>query len=252
MQTIAMTPEPTRLLPLEGTYNVRDVGGYATADGGTIRWRTLLRGDSLHRLTAEGQALLITEGLRTVIDLRRASELAEAPNVFVSSSQIRYRNIALIDGAPAPAVEETRPRSLGGIYERILETAHPQLRAIMEILGAPGAFPVLVHCTAGKDRTGIIIALLLGLAEVSTETIAADYALSEAYLGNGFVEEMRARIVATGGDWSTYEQLMVSPHALMLTTMAVLIERYGSVAAYLRAIGVPGSQIETVRAALIA
>jgi len=250
-QTIAPNTdmEPARHLPLEGTYNVRDVGGYATTDGRTIRWRTLLRGDSLHRLTTEGQATLIDAGLRTAIDLRRDRELAEAPNVFAASPQVHYVNIALIDNAPTPGAEAAEPRSLADIYARILETAHPQLRAIIATLGAPEAFPALVHCTAGKDRTGIVIALLLGLAGVPVETIAADYALSAAYLEGGFVAEMRARIVADGGDWETYQPLMASPHALMLGTMTALIERSGSIAAYLREIGVPEDQIEAVRGA---
>jgi len=246
MQT---TETPTRHLQLEGTYNVRDTGGYATADGSTIRWRTLLRGDSLHHLTAAGQAALMDAGLHTVIDLRRDTELAQAPNVFAASDAVRYLNISLLDGAvdPAPA----QPRTLNDVYVSILDTAHAQLRVVFAALVEPEAFPALVHCTAGKDRTGIIVALLLANAGVPAATIAADYALSETYLAGEWVAQMRERVIAAGGDWARMELLMGSPEELMRQTLVGIEAQYGGVPQYLRAIGVPEATLDALRSALV-
>ncbi len=241
-------PTPTRHLQLEGTYNVRDTGGYATADGRVTRWRTLLRGDSLHRLTPEGQAELIDAGLRTVIDLRRESERESAVNVFAASDRVRYLNISLLDGTAD--VTPDGPRTLDAIYAGILAGAQAQLRILFAALAEPDALPVLIHCAAGKDRTGVVVALLLGNAGVPTATIAADYALSESYLGDGFVAEVRERIVASGGDWESYAPLMGSPEDLMLQTLAAVETRYGGVPHYLRAIGVPEETLAILRATL--
>lgn len=244
----ATSEQPARHLQLAGTYNVRDTGGYATADGGATRWRTLLRGDSLHRLTAAGQAELIAAGLRTVVDLRRDSELAQAPNVFAASEQVRYHNIPLLDGASEPAA---MPRALGDIYVRILEASHAPIRAVFAALAETDAFPALVHCTAGKDRTGLIVALLLGNAGVPAATIVADYALSESYLAGGFVAELRERVTAAGGDWAALEPLLGSPEELMLQTLASIEGRYGGIPQYLRAIGVPDAHLDAARSALV-
>jgi protein-tyrosine phosphatase len=181
--------EPTRHLPFEGTFNVRDVGGYATADGRRTRWRTLLRADSLHRLSEAAQLQLVDMGLRTAIDLRRASEVADCPNVFCRSRSVRYRALPVFDDV----AERGAPRSLEATYRHALDTRQPQLRAIVGALASPRALPALVHCTAGKDRTGLVIALLLELAGVSRETVVEDYALSGRYLGERCRDEARAR-----------------------------------------------------------
>src|SRR5262245_36563109 len=119
---------PTRHLELEGTYNVRDTGGYATVDGRVTRWRILLRGDSLHRLTPAGQDELVAKGLRTVIDLRHDTELARAPNVFAASDRVRYINISLLNDIPDPTREQ--PRTLDAVYAHIIAGAQAQLRAV--------------------------------------------------------------------------------------------------------------------------
>lgn len=241
------TDHPTRHLQLEGTYNVRDTGGYATEDGQTTRWRTLLRGDSLHQLTNAGQAELVAAGLRTVIDLRHAAELAESPNVFATSTTVRYLNVPLIENAPR-AVEA--PSTLADIYEGIIAASHARIRQIFAALAEPGAFPALVHCTAGKDRTGIVVALLLGTAGVPAATVAADYALTETFLGREWLAERKRIIVASGGNWARFETLMGSPEELMLRTLADIEARYGGVRQYLLAIGVPRAHLDAVRAAL--
>jgi protein-tyrosine phosphatase len=239
---------PNRHLKLEGTRNVRDTGGYATADGRITRWRTLLRGDSLHRLTSQGQSELVVMGLRTVIDLRHDTELANAPNVFATSDQVYYLHISLLDDIPDAAREQ--PATLDDVYMRIVEGSQAQLRAVFAALAGPDALPALVHCAGGKDRTGMVIALLLANAGVPAPVIAADYALSEQYLGPDIVAEMRARIIAAGGNWDRYAPLMGSPSSVMLQILTVIEERHGSVPHYLQSIGVSEATLATLRTAL--
>jgi protein-tyrosine phosphatase len=241
-----------RHLPLEGAYNVRDAGGYPTHDGRTVRWRALYRADSLHRLTEQGQVYLIEAGLSTVIDLRRDAELAIAPNVLATSDRVRYVWISLAPNpAEAGARREIESDTLARTYRRIIDERQPELRQILSTLAEPGAFPALVHCTAGKDRTGIVVALLLALAGVDHAIIAEDYALTAAYLGDAYFADARVRAEAAGHTWAQYQQLLGCPADLMLDTLADLDERYGGVEAYVRQIGLTVDELAVLRAALL-
>ena len=235
--------QPSRHLQLEGTYNVRDVGGYVTTDGRITRWRRLLRADGMHRLTAEAQRTLLDDGLRTIVDLRRPREAEQQPNVFATATTLRYRHMPLYQ----VVVGDRDERSLDEIYRWIVDECQPQIAAVIALLTEPDALPGLVHCTAGKDRTGVIIALLLGAVGVPVETIVADYALSAEHLGSGFVEEMRLRITAAGLDWAQYERLMISPAEFMHDLLAHLDTQYGGVQSYLRTIGIDDEQLAVLR-----
>ena len=243
-------PVPLRHLGLEGTYNIRDIGGYCTDDGRSTRWRTLFRADSLHRLTPEGQALLIAHGLQTVIDLRRRDELEAAPNVFAASSTVRYHHISL--SADVPHVPTGAPDSLVTIYRRILEERQAQVHAVFSALAAPEGLPAIVHCTAGKDRTGVIVALMLRLAGVPTSTIIDDYVLTATYLGEPFMAETRLRALKRGYTWEQYYPLVTCLPAYMQVTLDYLDETYGGAETYLRHIGLSEAQIVQLRQSLTA
>jgi protein-tyrosine phosphatase len=246
--TQGKTSPPHRHLPLPGTYNVRDLGGYQTSDGRMTRWRTFFRADSLHRLSPEAQTTLLAHGLRSVIDLRRSDELHRAPNVFASSTRVSYHHLSLLlDTPPQPGVL----RPLDVTYRYLLDERQEQMYTALYTLATPGNLPAIVHCTAGKDRTGLLVALLLGLAGVPEATIAADYALSAQYLGDAFYEETRQRIVERGETWEQYLPLMQCPPELMRATLAYLQERYGGSVAYARAIGLGTAHITRLQAALL-
>jgi protein-tyrosine phosphatase len=245
-----MTPDappiPQRHLKYSGTYNFRDTGGYPTHSGGATRWRTLLRSDSPHRLSEADRASLIEYGLRTAIDLRQAEELAEAPNVFAASAQVTYRHLPLLNDTPS--MPEVLP-TLVEIYRSILDDRSEQVGAALAALATPGALPAVVNCTAGKDRTGLIVALVLGLAGVPEETIVADYALSGACLAGVYLEEARRRAEAQG---FSYDLLVLCDPDFMRTTLAHLKTRYGSIEAYVRTTGLGDAEIDRLRRAMVA
>jgi len=245
----SLTSEPGRHLPLPGTYNVRDIGGYRSRDGRTIQWRTFWRADSLHRLPLEAQVTLLDYGVRTVIDLRRSDELQAAPNVFAASTAVTYCHLSL--QVDAPLVPGT-PRLLVDTYRHMLDERQEQIRETLQVLAAPGGLPAVVHCTAGKDRTGLIAALVLGLAGVPEDTIVEDYALSSRYLVGPFLEETRQRALRRGYTWEQYEPLVRCPPEFMYATLQHLKERYGSIEAYARTIGLGPEQITRFQNLLLA
>jgi len=238
-----------RHLDLAGTYNLRDTGGYRTLDGRTTRWRTFLRSDSLHRVPPMVQTTLLNYGVRTVIDLRRSDELHIAPNVFASSSEVVYHHVSLlVDSLPDRKVA---PRSLPDVYCMILEQRQDQLRQTLATLAAPEGFPAIVHCTAGKDRTGLIVALLLGLVGVPAATIIEDYALSSQYLVGTYLEEARQRAAHNGIPWEWYQHMVICPPEFMHTTLQYIDERHGGIVAYVQSIGLSQEQCERLRHALV-
>ncbi|MCS7001886.1 MAG: tyrosine-protein phosphatase [Dehalococcoidia bacterium] len=247
---ITATDPPTRHIPLTGARNVRDVGGYPTVDGRRTRWRVLLRGDSVHRLSDDDQAQLIALGLRTVIDLRRADEIADEPSVFERHATVAYHHVPLI-GSRASARADP-PRTLDRIYTHILDTCHEPIGQIAALLSAgSSATPTLVHCTAGKDRTGVVVAILLALAGAPDTVIADDYALTERYQTDGYYREARARADKAGIPWEQYRQLLICPPDFMLGALRHLRDAHGGAEAYLRASGLTNGQIASLRTLLV-
>ena len=245
----SLPSEPSRHLPLPGTYNVRDLGGYRTRNGRITRWRAFFRADSLHRLPPEAQAMLLDHGVRTVLDLRRSDELQAAPNVFAGATSVAYRHLSLlVDSPPVPGT----PLPLVDTYRHMLDERQAQICETLRVLVGPGGMPAVVHCTAGKDRTGLIAALVLGLAGVPEDTIVEDYALSATYLVGPFLEETRQRALRRGYTWEQYQPLVGCPPAHMHATLQYLQERYGGIEAYACTIGLGPEQIAQLQEALVA
>lgn len=236
-----------RRLNLECAYNVRDVGGYPTANGRAVRWRTLLRADALHRLSQADQETLLSYGIRTIVDLRHDTEVESAPNVFAHGSAVSYHHIPLF----RPTSTETDTRTsydLSEIYVRALDEAQPAMREILTAIGE--GFPALVHCTAGKDRTGVVIALLLSLAGVPDDVIIEDYAISNALL-QPLMSEFRLRAMERGIDSANYEKLLHSKPETMHHMLSHLHAQYGGADSYLRMIGLSNAHVERLRDTLL-
>ena len=177
----------SRHLDLDGAYNLRDIGGYETLDGRVTRPQTLFRSDSLHNLTPDSQRALVSEGLRSIVDLRVTQAVTEHPNVFVDSSEVDYHWVNVMGDEPLVEVSDINVSSLGpdrppDIYAAILDVRREWMGKVVKRLAAPGTLPALYHCNSGRDRAGLVTMLLLSIAGVSPDTIVSDYSSSATYL----------------------------------------------------------------------
>jgi len=171
---------PTREVVLEGCVNFRDLGGYRTADGHRIRWRRVFRADGLNKLSPDDRVILIELGLGTVIDLRTRDEAEQRGSFPVDDIPVRYYGLPLTDVLPtAQELPDWKEASyVASHYFDMVVRAGAVLTAAIEALADDGALPAVMHCSAGKDRTGVLSAVLLAFLGVPDETIIADYSLS--------------------------------------------------------------------------
>ena len=234
------------MLQLEGCRNFRDLGGYPVDAGGATRGRRLYRADALGRLSAADRAVLVKLGVRTVIDLRDETELQRSPSVFPTDG-IEYRWIPLLP----PPVEELdifAPRD--EIMLCIVNERGAYLRDAIQALAEPGTLPAVFNCSEGKDRTGLLAAIVLAAVGVSRKAIADDYALSTRCLGESYLEEKRAFAAARGWDWDMHRHLWECPPALIERVLTEVDRRYGSVPAYLKHIGLVHDELARLRESL--
>ncbi len=220
-----------RHLPLDGTRNVRDIGGYPAAGGRRTRWRTLLRSDELVSLPGHARRALEDLGVRQVIDLRWPEELVRAPNVFHGSSTVRYRHVPLLEDDPTPHA------GLAGMYRHVLDERAPQLAEVFRALLPDDGLPAVVGCAAGKDRTGVVVALLLDVAGVPHDVIVEDYALSA-----GFFAAPVTRM--DPDDWRHPPLQVDSPPEFMISTLEHLGRRHGGSRALLRRQGLSDADLD--------
>jgi protein-tyrosine phosphatase len=231
-----------RHLRVDGTYNLRDVGGYPTHAGGSVAWRTLFRSDSLHRLDSQGVAGLAGLNLRTIVDLRADIEVQQRPSAVAGLAARIVRTPIVRDPTVLPPLTD-----LGAEYRYMIDECGDSIGAAVRELCAPGALPALVHCAAGQDRTGVVIALVLAVLGVPDELVGADYMLSSVYLDPDSTAAI-GRLKATGlGDNAT-----ASPAGLILNVLAwARAAGGGSVYGYLTACGVGAPGLAVLRSALV-
>jgi protein-tyrosine phosphatase len=244
--------EWTRLLEWEGCLNARDLGGYATEGGQETRWGAVVRSDSPAALTEAGRAALADYGVRAIVDLRLPAELADHPNPFAEPGDhgIVYTNVSFIDPAAAP------PDAVSTLAEDYLQMLDRYRQGVAQsmaaIASAPADGAVLIHCAAGKDRTGLISALLLGLVGVPADTVAADYAMTAELLR----PRDEAWLAAAPPEERAEREAMLARYAptaeVMLEVLAGLEERHGGVEGYLREAGVSPADLERLRERLLA
>jgi len=169
-----------RLVPLGGAFNFRDLGGYPAGNGGVTRRRRLFRSDGLHRLTDADMDILRDIGLTTIIDLRTPGEVEHTGRGLLGDEVIGYHHLAVVQrgggeavGAPAPAGDDLAER-----YLWYLDTGRHALVEALALVADPANHPLVFHCTAGKDRTGVLAALVLDILGVDREVIVADYVIT--------------------------------------------------------------------------
>ncbi len=239
-----------RRIVLEGAVNFRDLGGYATHGGATeTRWRRLFRADGLGELTEGDFEILRDIGIKTVIDLRAPYEL-ERGQFDVTAHPVVYHHFPFIDSIPDPEEFDRRPDLLEGQYLEMLDHAGEQIRAALEVLGGPDALPAVFHCTAGKDRTGLLSALLLSLLGVPEDTVVEDYALSQEAMGR-LKEKIIAKYPDSAEMLNSIQGVFSAEPAKMRTLLSYLHEHYGSVERYVADIGVEQTTVSALSAGLL-
>jgi protein-tyrosine phosphatase len=244
--------DPRRRIELAGVFNFRDVGGYPVEGGGSVRWRTLFRSDALHWLDPAGVAAVAALGLRTVLDLRSHAEVANAPSP-VSGRVTHLPLLPDLQALPVSSLLQS-PGSgldLATIYRYFVEECGDQITSAIAELCADDALPALVHCSAGKDRTGVVVALTLAVLGVPDEVIAADYALSAACLDPARTPAIGQLQASTGLGGELTSALLRSPPELILDVLDTIRDRAGSVECYLRGRGLTDAGLGRLRAALI-
>ena len=187
-QSAAVAPAHQRLLPLQGGQNFRDLGGYRTASGRTVRWGMLYRSGSMHFLTPADYDYLGKLGIRTVCDFRDTRERStepvvwpagKAPRVLADDYAMDSGGIGKTAPGRTPTAEDARA-SMAALYPGLLSQFNSQYRRMFGELLA-GRAPLAFNCTAGKDRTGVAAALLLTALGVPRQTVIDDYLLTNRY-----------------------------------------------------------------------
>jgi len=246
-----------RCLPVDGVTNLRDLGGYETADGRRVRWGSLYRSANLGRVTADGLVALRQLGIRMVCDFRTEPESTKLPNLFPDTPQIAYLRLPIQHGEHEPTAVFERIRNgdyhwiseqfmLDGYIEGIDRYPHVWARFACE-LARPAERPALFHCTGGKDRTGAAAALLLLVLGVPEETVIADYGLSDACnteVRRRVYEQLRRLNV----DIAAVAPYFTAPPSRLRALLDYLRRTYGTVEDYLvRTAGVEPDVIAALR-----
>ena len=245
-----------RILDWDGVINARDAGGLH-ASGGAVRRGALVRSDVLNGLTQDGVKALTEHGVRTVIDVRAADEIAHdwARYPLKDHPAVGYLNRSFTAGVETHMGDQVRAvyraaQSREEINRADLDIHRAGIAAIVAAIADAPSGGVLVHCHAGKDRTGMVIAVTLAAVGVSDDDIADDYALTQLvlepliadwleHMSHDPLEQQRLRVLAE------------PRREAMLDTLAHLRQRYGGAATYLLGAGVTGDQLEQLRARLV-
>jgi protein-tyrosine phosphatase len=244
-----MTNLPRRV-ELAGCLNFRDLGGYPTADGRRVRWRQVFRSDGLHALT-DGDVVRLREEIRLgdVIDLRSTPELQSEGRGPLEAEPVRFHHLPLFDGAMAESREAAARYTLADRYVLMAEFARGPIARVLDTLAHTDS-PAVFHCAAGKDRTGVVSALILGLLGVDDEVIVADYVATREAL-DGIVD----RLMALDGyrkmlDLLPPDTMHANPET-MLEFLARLRESHGSFEGYARNAGLSEATVQRLRARLV-
>ncbi len=237
-----MTYQANAPLDCQGADNLRELGGYMNREGITLRKHVFLRADDLTHLMGEDVEMLVDYGITGCVDLRIAGEKTEA-HPFCLDDRLFYHSVPLHGN-----ISNLGPDILFHIYLDILENRKPWLLEGMRILSY-SAGGTIFHCTAGKDRTGLIAMLILSVCDVCEEQIIADYSVS----GNNNRENTKKQMrqLRESGIYNIPAEIFESRPETMERTLAYIREHYETPVDYLRSIGMMSGEIDRIREKLL-
>ncbi|MEZ3162057.1 tyrosine-protein phosphatase [Microbacterium sp. BWT-B31] len=258
-------------MQIEGLVNFRDTGGMPLTSGGTTRENVLFRSEAPAALTARGIDELAASPIGVVVDFRTELERRGAPDVLPTTRPIRMVRLEVLEGAlpgMAAIVRDgvidlehlsrilTAIPALSDLYLAMLHNAAPAFAEVGRLVASatpdqPSA--VLVHCTAGKDRTGVSVALLLDAVGADREAIVADYASSAGNLAGEWAERIQAGIRQLGIELTpqVVELATGTPPEAIEKALAWVDAEHGGSAAYLRSGGLSDAELEALGRALV-
>lgn len=251
--TPARSPQTSRALSerLDLLPNLRDLGGLQAADGRTVRYGTLFRSATPMFLDAKQSELLVDGlGLQTRIDLRRSAEIADGTSPALASRERRVVHTP-VRAASSLTADPTDPaQTLARRYRSYLATSGETIVDAVSALAEPGSLPALVHCSAGKDRTGVVVALVLSAVGVEPTAIVDDYARTREHLQTVFrllrgVDSYSERLSAIP------EEAITAEPRTMQAFLELLETDHGGAREYLLRSGLPQSVLGTLQAAVL-
>jgi protein-tyrosine phosphatase len=243
-------------LRLEGAPNFRDIGGSVTTMRPALRIGCLFRSDSLGRLTDLDVESLKLLGVKTAIDLRSPKEVTREPSrlsdgvsiILIPMGGTDSDHVTLEDEVLAREVKLITPQDVGESYVRLLETHASEIGIIVKMLSNESNIPAILFCTSGKDRTGIVVALLLGLLGVPSEAIMNDYALTNPLAANQRLEKLRTSLERAGVAVEDVEAGFLAPPAALQTMLDYIERKYGGFAAFAKQrMGISRRAIDAIR-----
>jgi protein-tyrosine phosphatase len=251
-------PAAERILPLPGAVNFRDIGGYRTRDGRLTRWGRVYRAGALADLSEDEVAYLGRLGVRLSCDLRTPEETERQPDRLPPGATAMPRPIVGNVSRLRRVVTLYRKRHaiqevLEAVYVVMLDQNGPIFAEVFHAAADPANLPLIVHCTAGKDRTGLAVALLLSALGVPEETVVADYTLSNyafEVLAGRMQPEMR-RLYSFGFGEVQLRPFLLAEARTMEGVLDYIRRRYGSLEWYLQKAGVTDETIDRARENLL-
>ncbi len=244
-----------RWINLDGCCNARDLGDLPTVEGGTTRRGLLIRCDTVQQLTRNDMRLLVDGlGLRAVVDLRTPKEAATEGRGLLATTDVPYHNVAflpdvyLVRGDPGRKVLIERLSKQGPVehYLDYLTRPGSEVPTAVRLLARPGQLPALFHCAAGKDRTGVLAALILDIVGVRREAIVEDYAAT-----NERLPQIKDRLSALPTYGASARRDIGCQPETMWAFFETLDERWGGSAGWARSHGITDGELNTLRTTLL-